>query len=436
MLIYVDSQANNNKFYEVKLSSDGITVTKRWGRVGADGQMSIEKTGRLGFDNAVYAKERKGYKKVAIAAPPTATTSVAANTQITTIAKTALTKGKARTDTRVADLIERICRVNAHDIATLSGGKITVDTSGQVKTPLGLITNYSISEARGLLTQIEQAGGVKDTSSTRLLEDYLTLVPQNIGRNAGWASTFFNRDNTFQKQHELLDSLRDSVQFFNTQLAAATTAAIDDVDGNEYDNLFKYKVRAVADGGAVFKRIEERYAKTKNGMHTSAKLNLKHVFELVDPVGAATYKRIAAEIRNEQQMWHGTRAANLLSILQKGLFVPPRSGSGIQIAGRMFGDGLYLSLDSTKSLNYSNGYWTSGGRDNNCFMLLNDVAMGSEYRPSHYSDWPKAHSTVNKFGKPWNSINVKPGTAGVRNHEAIVFDTNQVRVRYLCEFDA
>ena len=48
----------------------------------------------------------------------------------------------------------------------------------------------------------------------------------------------------------------------------------------------------------------------------------------------------------------------------------------------------------------------------------------------------RARTTKNKFGKPWNSINVRPGHGGARNHEAIVWNTNQIRVRYLCEFDS
>lgn len=174
-------------------------------------------------------------------------------------------------------------------------------------------------------------------------------------------------------------------------------------------------------------------------MHKASSLKLKRVYELVDPVGAKAYASIAAEIGNEQELWHGTKAVNLLSILRKGLYVPPKSGSTVQIAGRMFGDGVYLSNQSTKSLNYAAGYW-GGTRETNCFMLLNDVAMGSEYRPERNGFDPaiprEARTNKDRFGKPFNSINVKAGTGGVRNHEAIVWNTDAIRVRYLCEFDS
>ncbi|WP_159599319.1 WGR domain-containing protein [Agromyces humi] len=433
MLVLVDTVANSNKFYRVVLDGTTGRVEKEYGRVGAAGTKLSDMSGRAGYESIIRQKMRKGYQKVQIADEPAVTTNRSANTAITDLAKTGLTKGKARTDTRVADLIERICKVNAHDVATISGGRITVDLSGRVRTPLGLVTMSSISEAERVLDRFTAEQDAH--RRRRELERYLTLVPQNVGRTAGWDAKFARADE-LGRQRDFLKQLRDSVSFFDAQVKAAEAAALDSVNEDDIAALFKYRIRAVADGGDVFKRISEKFESTKNTNHDASRLKVKHVFELIDPVGAKEYKAIADEIRNEQQLWHGTRAANLLSILQKGLFIPPRSGSGIQIAGRMFGDGLYLSSQSSKSAMYSTGYWTAGRRETNCFMLLADVAMGSEYRPASHSDWPKAHSSKNQFGKPWNSINVKAGTAGVRNHEAIVWDTRQVKVRYLVELDA
>ncbi|MFE6967073.1 WGR domain-containing protein [Agromyces sp. NPDC057679] len=431
MLVLVDTVANSNKYYKIAYDPSSGRVDKEYGRVGATGTKLHDFTGRSGYENTIRQKMRKGYKKVTIAQEPAPTATRGSNAAMTSIAKSALTTGKARTDTRVAELIERICRVNAHDVAMISGGRITVDLSGRVRTPLGLVTLPSIAEAGRLLDRF----AVEPESSIRrrLLEEYLTLVPQNVGRTAGWDAKF-STEREIGRQRDFLASLRDSVSFFDAQVAAQAQASADNVDDDDLSKLFKYRVKAVPDGGAVFARISALFESTKNSIHTSSALKVKHVFELVDPVGAKAYKDIAEKIRNEKQMWHGTRAANLLSILQKGLYVPPVRGTTIQTAGRMFGDGVYLSLDSTKSLNYAQGYW-HGAREDNCFMLLADVAMGSEYRPERHSDWRKAHSTVNKFGNPWNSINVKPGTANVRNHEAIVWNTDQIRVRYLVEFD-
>ena len=429
-LVLVDSTANSNKFYRLSLDASG-TVSKTYGRVGATGVTNTEASGVMGYERILREKLAKGYQQIDVA-EENLTNSSLAKVRLATAAKSGLTSEESRNDAVIAELIDRIVRVNAHDIMETSGGLITVDTSGRVKTPVGLVTSASITEATALLARMEKA---KAADRAPLLERYLTFVPQKVGSKAGWADTFFAEPGSFQSQRDFLQQLRDSIAFYDAQAKAIA----EDPNGLAVDANFKYRIRAVSDRGAVFSDIQKRFEGTKNDMHSSSKLKLKRVFELDDEVGAAKFATIVAAIGNQQQLWHGTRAANLLSILRKGLFIPPTTGTSVQIAGRMFGDGVYLSSQSSKSLNYSHGYWATGGRDNNCFMLLNDVAMGSEYRPGSGYDPTiphKARTTKNKFGKPWNSINVRPGHGGVRNHEAIVWNVDQIRVRYLCEFDS
>jgi poly [ADP-ribose] polymerase len=429
MLILVDSTANSNKFYRMSLATTGV-VTTTYGRVGAAGVTNEENLGAAGYDRILREKLRKGYKEIEVA-DDSGTPRRLANLRLASVAKSGLTSDEAAQDAAVSNLIDRIVRVNAHDIFETSGGLIKVDTSGRIKTPVGLVTTSSIREAELLLNKMQRT---KATDRPPLLERYLTFVPQKVSAKSGWADTFFAGTGAFQKQRDFLEQLRESVAFYEAQAVALADSADQPIDAT-----FKYRIRAVPSKDAVYKRIQVKYESTKNDMHSASKLKLKRVFELVDPAGEKAYTTIVGQIRNEQELWHGTRAANLLSILRRGLYVPPPSGTTVQIAGRMFGDGVYLSSQSSKALNYSHGFWTSGGRDNNCFMLLSDVAMGSEYRPGQ--NWDAnipvlARTTRNKFGKSWNSINVRPGHGGVRNHEAIVWNTDQIRVRYLCEFDS
>jgi poly [ADP-ribose] polymerase len=432
MLILVDTVANSNKFYKLELDATG-RVSKTYGRVGAAGVTNYEMTGDHGFDTILNAKKRKGYREVDVAGDtPKHAGARVDNARLHAVAKSGLTSGKAKENVDIDRLIERIVRVNAHQILESSGGMMKVDTSGRIQTPLGIVTGTSIARAEALLGQLSVAG---PADLPRLLEQYLTCVPQKVGSRAGWADTFFNAENTIQKQRDFLQQLRDSLNFYDAQAVAAATAPADAAA----DAGFKYKIRAVSSTGATFKRIEKLYESSKADFHAASRLRLKRVFELVDPAGAKVYEKIASEIGNRQELWHGTKAVNLLSILRKGLYIPPTSGTTIQIAGRMFGDGLYLSSLASKSLGYATGLW-GGNRETNCFMLLNDVAMGSEYRPTRNGFDPaiprEARSTLNKFGKPFNSINVRAGSGGVRNPESIVWNVDQVRVRYLCEFDA
>jgi len=124
-----------------------------------------------------------------------------------------------------------------------------------------------------------------------------------------------------------------------------------------------------------------------------------------------------------RQLWHGTRASNLLSILRQGLVIPPASAS--HCTGRMYGSGCYFSSVSTKALNYATNFWGGSGDTSRTFMFLADVAMGKYYD-----------------AKDWGGSYPKPGTdstwarAGraLKNDEMIVYRLDQCNLLYLVEF--
>ena len=151
---------------------------------------------------------------------------------------------------------------------------------------------------------------------------------------------------------------------------------------------------------------------------------MKNIYVVSNEDWDSRYEPVAKKLGNEMMLWHGTRAFNILSIFKVGLIIP-RSGGSYHITGRMFGDGLYFSDQSSKSLNYSYGYWDGGNRDNNCFMFLADVSMGKSYTPS---------GPTSSIPKGYDSTFAKAQKSGVMNNEMIVYDVNQANLRYLCEF--
>ena len=138
------------------------------------------------------------------------------------------------------------------------------------------------------------------------------------------------------------------------------------------------------------------------------------------------YEADGAIVGGVSELWHGTRAHNLMSILKGGLIIP-RSNGSIPVTGRMFGDGLYFSDQSTKSLNYAYGYWDGGRRDDRCYMFLADVAMGKPWHPD------RTGSSV-KPPKGFDSVFARGGKDQVQNNEMIVYRTSQARLKYLVEF--
>lgn len=438
MLVFVNGEENNNKFYHLSLHDDG-TVAKRWGRVGSEGTAATELSGRSGYDRIIRSKERKGYRR----------TEVESSVQVKTLdqavakeaAASALLGDVKAADPAVAAFVDLIIAENRHAISTASGGLITVSDDGIVRTALGVVSLGNILAARRALDGLAALISSRKPMNVNLLNDYLTLIPQKVPSKRGWADTFLTEFTTVTKQRDLLDQLESSIALATTAAKAAVTKAA----GAQPAVDFRYKV-ALLDDKKEFTRIKDFFEGTKNSRHHPgvSGLKLKRVFVLTDSdVHAKKFAAAKKSLGNTRELWHGTLVGNLLSILRKGMYVPPTSGTTIRIAGRMFGDGIYFSDQSTKSLNYSHGFWggSTGGSRDNCFMLLNDVVLGNEFRPYQNGGWngrnsiDKAHNGSDEKGKPFHSISVKGGTAGVMNNEIIVWDTDNIKVSYICEFD-
>ena len=188
----------------------------------------------------------------------------------------------------------------------------------------------------------------------------------------------------------------------------------------------------------IIKEVEQFFNKTKKSSHESSKLKLKHVYEIItSDEQYNNYEKIKNTKGNEYRYWHGTRKFNILSILKNGLVIPKSNAN--HVTGRMFGNGVYFSDQSTKSLNYSYGYWDGKSRDHNCYMFIADVIMGKQYNSanlkSNITKYPvKGYDSVFAEG---NRINITHNGHKYKlsNNEMIVYNLNQIKLKYLCEFD-
>lgn len=428
MLIKTEAAANHNKFYELTLDASQ-NVTARYGRVsGAHSATTGGQRRKVGVGERVYqrqiaAKQRKGYRVV-----PRVGDS-GSNVAGRDVLREAGRRTLAGEDPVLTDLVDLLVLINAHDIASASGGQITVSRTGGVSTSLGPISATAIDRARGLLADIER-GGVTDRLS--LLDEYLMLVPQPVPRQRGWGETFFGEFTTFRRQSDLLDQLEASVRFAD---ATDTT----ETDTDDYADMFRYRL-ALLDDDEAFTKINKEFSATANDRHSTARSTLRRVYVLTDTQRDSEVDAMLAGVGNVRSMWHGSRASNVLSIMASGMVIPS-PGAG-HTTGRMFGDGLYFSEQSTKSLNYGRGGQWSRGVDQRHFMFRAEVAMGWECRPNLHNVRGGAEcnkvlagkSKDPKTGRRFDSINVKAGTSGVLNHEAIVPRPDQVRLAYLCEF--
>lgn len=418
--IYVDAVNNNNKFWEYSYDTNTSQFTVTFGRVGAAGSTEPAKSmTRKQLESKIREKEKKGYKKIEIVTDMPTTAKAATNITIKEAAINQLAKG----NTALNALVTRLVDANRHELYEASGGQmnISLDT-GVVSTPLGVVTKDNINSARNILNNLSTYVENKDFDNSifmRSLSDYLMLVPQKVSSRRGWHREVIGDIMGLQKQNTMLDQMETSVDMAVAQIAAARAEK-----QGETPNLFDTTIQIVEDG-MVIDRITKFFLSTLNNSHTSRNLRPVRVYEVNHTKMEAGWKNDGAKMSNIWQLWHGTRVFNVLSILKNGLIVP-KSGGSYHVTGRMFGDGLYFSDQSTKSLNYSQGYWDGGPRDNNCFMFLFDVAMGNYHVPR------SSNSQLHKYGH--DSVFAKAGQSGVQNNEMIVYRLSQSVPRYLIEF--
>jgi poly [ADP-ribose] polymerase len=132
-------------------------------------------------------------------------------------------------------------------------------------------------------------------------------------------------------------------------------------------------------------------------------------------------KNFDTKLGNVTEVYHGTSQANLLSILKSGLKTSPPSSA--YIAGKMFGNGIYGAINSSKSLGYTFGRW-GGSQGDSGWLFVCDFAMGKIHEP---------HGTCSRPAAGCDSVWAKSHKCGLNHDELIVYRNNQVNIRYLLE---
>lgn len=400
-LILTDLVTNHNKFWHGRV--EGTTLYTEWGRVGDIGQKKAyaytsQEAAEKKLEQKKNEKLRKGYTE-----QYTTGELAPINTSIAHVARTQIIHNDPETEALIDFLVTR-------NIHAIEGSTSIRMEAGKLTTPLGPVTEAGLDEAQAILTMMAAGPSGLD----ELANKYMRIVPRTIGRGRTTALALFGSPRQIEAEQATLDSLRAVVKDVEQRAKAQETGGM--------PPIFQAKLELVASSDKEFKRIHKKFEQTKNSKHQSINLKLQRVWSMSI---SSMEENFEATIGNIQELWHGTKDHNLLSILKSGYVIPKR-GSSIAVTGRMYGDGIYFSDQSTKSLNYASGYW-GGGASQRKFMLLNDVAMGKEYTPDR--GW-----NMKTLPKGYDSCFAKAGSSGVMNNEMIVYRTSQVNPTFLCEF--
>jgi poly [ADP-ribose] polymerase len=426
-----DAEANNNKVWQYTVYDDN-TMEIEYGRIGC----SLQSDGVVSYDRSKLDKKVKektqpwngkkgGYVAIDVLAAPTGPSGP---TGSSTHVKTAAIRDIAGADPVLAPLITRLAEANKHEIQLASGGQMDIDLStGVISTPVGVVSKANVDQARIILgTKLEpfvKKADFDNTDFKRALSDYLMLVPQRVGHR-NWHASFLPDIAAMTRQVSLLDQLDASIELVEQRLSVAAAAPVDQPQAPA--RSFDVRLELMGDKDKDWLDIVKMYHDGKNDNHSSKHLVPIRGFRLTIPHMKAAWDLDGAKLDNQWRLWHGSRIFNLLSIMKRGFVMPQQLPTAV-IAGAMFGSGLYFSDQSTKSLNYSYGYWQGGGGyDNNCFMFVVDVAMGKYHVPSSPRNTPPPAGYDSTFAKGKQS--------GVLNNEMIVFRLGQANITHLIEF--
>lgn len=424
-------ETNNNKYWQYTIYDDGTALTE-WGRVGGRGDSqnttSVKALAKMREKTNPNNAPDKRYTEVKALDSSTSSKS-SSSVKVSSSQLKEVAKKQIKFNCSVVEkLVEFLTDVNAHNIMEATKGSIQYNIdSGQFQTPMGIIMPEQVSEARTLLFDLARMVEKKkhDTPIFReKLNEYLRRIPHAVGMKKIDPYDILPNMVKVQSETDILDGLEAS--FNNVVNNKKKDSSDPETVVQDEPKIFDVQLQLVQDGKIVDK-VKKLYTGSINRIHASSHYNVKDVYEVVIGSMSKDFDKKGKSVGNVMDLWHGTKCSNLLSILKHGLIIPSAGAS--YCTGRLFGDGLYFSDQSTKALNYAGGNAPGQNRSGNMsrtFMFLADVAMGKMYTPrGTYDSFPKSG---------YDSTFAKADISGVRNNEMIVYKTCQANLKYLIEF--
>jgi len=470
--------ANANKFIKVQLirqaPGSGVTLHRRWGRVGEAGQQKQEgpfsdAQGELKFKSYFRSKTGWEWDDRADAPPAPAgkyglvdmeTDEAAAKRQLApapvngassahpTPAKQAPPATLPCTlDTPTQALVDLI-----FEKETFESAMTALELDPQ-RLPLGALSKAQIERGEKALEAVEAAlaKGTSRAELARLTSAFFTIIPHAFGRRA---PPVLDTQEAVDVKFDMLNTLRDideANQMVTRAAAAAGPLPARPHPADEKVQQLHCDLTTLAESDPELALIRTYLEHTKGG---GGGRSLRTVWR-VDRHGEAPRFAAHDALDNRRLLWHGTNVAVVAAILKSGLRIMPHSG------GRV-GKGIYLADMHEKSAGYVRPVPTRGGRGGHAaIMFLVEAALGKAHEvtadgePSRYTSAPAGCDSVLAVGRtqpdPTKDVRIKidgrPVTmpqgarkdTGVQSsfhhNEYLVYKETQHRIRYVLLFD-
>jgi poly [ADP-ribose] polymerase len=402
VLNYASLGENSNKYFIMELQEGTgqypFRIYAENGRMGGTPQK------RDRFYNSLYEAESeyrklksekngKGYVEIKVD-----DTSASAPTTVTVKQKT-----KKQDLSQINDKVLRLI------------GKLYQDATSYlvqaIQTPLGKLSASQVAKGLEILARIEDLldNGISNHQLDRLTNEFYSVIPVTFGARVDYQKFLINNYNKLNQQKDLLGVMSSVVQVQDS---------LEKTLEDKYKAL-NIKLKALSERTKEYKSIKEMVVGTHSRHHHFG-VNVQEIYKIEDMVGHDKFNPLKVETMD---LFHGSRNENVLSIMQNGLMIKPKSAVH---TGSMFGSGIYFASDVTKSANYCWGF-NGGSRNDSYYMFISEVATGKikgyENAQPHLSSAP--------YG--YNSVRGVKGRS-LLHDEYIVFNESQSKLKYIIEF--
>lgn len=392
--LFHNTDANNNKYWNVEYWQPEGVAHYVWGRVGDAGQEVTKLTSPSELQKKIQEKFKKGYKEL----------------QLHQIAiAPVVTAGPTTTGlhSKVIDVCQLIFREANEAIAKYLQNNVRVENLSKVQIDTGRNILGVAQQQIDLLNKGTRAAEPLLKSTMGL---YFSTIPTQLPRKIDADLLLLNFKNDIQNHLDALDQM---------EAALATTTTPAPVPGGVNQSILDVlgaRLEYVASNDSDHKRLCDKISHT-HGRHMF-RMEVRDIFRVVIPNERKCYETSGRGKNNRQELYHGTRSPNVRHILRSGLTVPR-----VYTNGWMFGAGIYFADQCTKSAQYC-----SSSQGTPHFMFLADVDLGRQFVAPGPGSWREAPSG-------YDSVWGKAGESRVINNEFIVYTQGQQTIRYLITFD-
>jgi poly [ADP-ribose] polymerase len=438
-LMWSDLKNNNNKFYLIQLldsekNKGQYSLWTRWGRVGYDGQFSMQNYTDL--DKAKREYEKKYKEKTTKGYTEIETSYDDEDEKPKQEKKAKLDEDEkqvaSKLDPSVKDLVKLIFNTKLMQKQMV---EIGYDAK---KMPLGKLSKETIKRGYEILKQISDVlDGKSKDNLTDLSSKFFTVIPHDFGFKH-MSQFVINTKDKLKEKLDMVQSLGDIE--IATRLLEEGSKGLNEIDSN-YAKL-KCEIVTLDKTSEDYKIIEKYINTTHATTHNNFKLDIQSIFK-VNRIEED--KKFKDHIGNDMLLWHGSRLTNFVGILSQGLRIAPPEAP---MTGYMFGKGIYFADMVSKSANYC----CASSSDNIGLLLLCRVAVGTP-RDLYQADYNAgnlpafAHSTKGvgrtapgvSTRKRFRGMIVPIGPGVISNsvassllyNEFIIYDVTQARLEYL-----